>query len=772
MRFLKLFLILPFVFFQFITDAQIPVGKWREHFSYKEVHCLADAGNKIYAASELAVFSYHKNEGTIEKLSKVNGLSDAGIERIAYHNELQSLIILYKNSNIDIVVNNTVYNLSELKRKQISSDKTVYNVLFNENLAYLSCGFGIVVLDIERMEFKDTYYIGENAAYVKVNDIAINNGYIYAATDNGLYSAFFEEQLLSDYRNWTLSENLPGNNFKYNIIHQFSNRLFANQINPDTEADTLYELNNGSWQISTVFQYDGLRSITDNGSNIVFTVKSRASSFDSNFNQASNLNWYIFSNEDISTWTSMNYALIDENGDLYIGDQRFGLVYTDQTDEYYIYPNGPEDNKTAKVITSNNRVYTTNGNNNSKAWYSPLYNYFSNEAWNSHNVGRDTAFNFFSLAVNPQNSNNLFVGSWGYGIFEFLNNEWVNHYYPGNSSLQYISTYGYGYSRISSLAFDSNNNLWISNQDVGEPISVKTNDGDWKSFNFDGLITNLATEDIIVTENNNKWVLLEEGKGVLVFDDNGTPLNEDDDVFKKFSPQIYDGDNFSSIYAAEQDKDGNLWLGTEEGIIVYFNPEDVFEDDFYADRIQLTSYGNDTTEQYLLSTDIVSDIETDGANRKWIATRNSGVFLVSENGKEEILNFNQYNSPLISNTIVDLDINHHSGELFILTDKGILSYRSDATSADDVFGDVYVFPNPVRPGYDGVITVTGLADEVNVKFTDISGNVVYETDALGGQAVWDGKTFNGRKVSSGIYLVFCSNEDGSQTLVTKFLFMN
>jgi hypothetical protein len=174
----------------------------------------------------------------------------------------------------------------------------------------------------------------------------------------------------------------------------------------------------------------------------------------------------------------------------------------------------------------------------------------------------------------------------------------------------------------------------------------------------------------------------------------------------------------------------------------------------------------------LLSTEKINDIAVDGGNRKWIATEKSGVFLVSDDGKKEIRHFTEENSPLFSNNVLTLAVNDLTGEVFFGTDKGIVSYRGEATEATDDFGKVYVFPNPVREDFEGDITVTGLARDANVKFTDISGNLVYETTALGGQAVWDGRNFRGERVHTGVYLVFCTNRDGSRTRVTKLLFIH
>ena len=750
--------------------SQIEVGTWREHFSYKNATTITDGDDKIFIAGELGIFSYDKEDGSIETLSKVNGLSDSEIQTIAFNKKNSTLVIAYKNSNIDIYKNNTVYNISEIKRKQISFSKTINKISFSENTAYLSCGFGIVVLNTDKLEISDTFFIGENSSYININDVCIYEGKIYAATDEGLFYANTESSNLSDYRNWHIEESIPNNLLKFTSINIFNGYLYAAQEYTSNKSK-IFTLNNNTWSVFKTNIYK-LKSVTVSTNNLVLTAKNTTTVFDKYLNIVSEVGNYTFPNEVTTTYTDKTCAIFNNNI-IYITDKKYGLILGNTESLTYTFPNGPISNKTAHCKSVNGKIITTNGNNRMKSWYKPEYDIFENEEWNTFGAPKDTAKNFYSIAVNPNNPNNIFIGAFGYGIFEFNNNEFKNSYNQLNSTLQAIPGYGYGYLRITALAFDNNSNLWVANHLVPEPISVKTKDNEWQSFNFNGQITEDSPNDILVSEDNNKWIVLGEGKGIMVLDDNNSPLEKSDDTYKRFSPTESNGELISStVTAIEQDKDGNMWVGTDDGVAIYYNPENVFEDNFFADRVQLTSYGNDTTEQYLFKTDEVTDIETDGANRKWIATKSSGVFLMSDNGKKEIYNFNIYNSPLPSNTINDIAINHISGEVFILTDKGILSYRSDATKADENFGDVYVFPNPIRPDYSGKITVTGLADEVNVKFTDISGNIVFETTALGGQAIWDGKTFDGRKVNTGVYLIFCTNEDGSQTQVSKLLFMN
>ncbi|GAI04403.1 unnamed protein product, partial [marine sediment metagenome] len=246
-----------------------------------------------------------------------------------------------------------------------------------------------------------------------------------------------------------------------------------------------------------------------------------------------------------------------------------------------------------------------------------------------------------------------------------------------------------------------------------------------------------------------------------------------DDRTNKFSIVDQDGKTFNNIFSVAEDLEGNIWVGTNEGPVIYYNPENVFSgQNFFAHRINIPREDDSGLANYMLGTETITAIAVDGANRKWIGTENAGVFLLAPDGMKQIYSFNENNSPLLSNNITSIAIDHQSGEVFFGTDKGIISYRSTATQGSNEFNKVFVFPNPVREDYDGPITVTGLVSDAEVKITDISGNIVYETRALGGQAIWDGRNFSGARVQTGVYLIFCTNEDGSKTHVTKLLFIH
>jgi ligand-binding sensor domain-containing protein len=278
---------------------------------------------------------------------------------------------------------------------------------------------------------------------------------------------------------------------------------------------------------------------------------------------------------------------------------------------------------------------------------------------------------------------------------------------------------------------------------------------------------------IICAKNGIKWIILPRGRGLFAFNENETIDNTSDDKKKYVSVMDENGDVIANdIHAIAEDKEGLIWVGTNKGIVFYYNPENVFESTaFYAQQIKIPNE-NPGQANFLLEAETVTAIAIDGANHKWFGTENGGVFMMSADATKELLHFTKENSPLLSNSILGITIEPNSGEVFFATDKGVISYRSTTTEGEESFHNVYAFPNPVKPGYEGLIAITGLVTDADIKISDIAGNVVYQTKAEGGQATWNGRKFSGEKVQTGVYLVFCSNDDGSKTYITKILFIN
>ena len=760
----KTLFLLSVLFLATGAKAQIGVGEWRAHTPFNYAMDVTESSTKVYVASEQGVFSYHKSNNSIEKFTKVNKLSDIGISAIEFSKENNVLLVGYSNGNVDLIFDDEVVNLSDIKREMISASKSINHILFIDEYAYLSCGFGIVVLNLNKKEIKDTYYIGDLGSLVQVNQISLFNDFLYAATNQGIYVADYTNQNLIDYSNWELITNIPNHTSAFDHLYVSENYLLANQHN-ETWNDAVYSYSNSSgiWE-SFLTEYAEIRSINFSESEIQLVTNRNILRYNQNLNFIDSISQSSIPN------LNPNDVLLDANNNYWIAEKGSGLIRYRNSNYEIIYPNAPYTGDAYGIEVANGKVFVTAGGVTPQ-WGNKFINgavfIFENERWNSY--FNYNARDFLDLAVDPYNKNHYFVASWGNGVVEYLNNELEQTYTDENSPIQ-TKVSNSEYFMVGSVTFDQSNNLWVTNANVEYPVIVRQSNGDWHSLHFDQQISNMLITDLIVTQNNHKWALLPFGNGLFIFDDNQTPENENDDLRRKLNIVDENGKIISNyVYSIVEDLNGTIWVGLNEGIVVYNNPTQVFEDDlFYANRIVVTQ--GDVT-QHLLSTEVVTAMAVDGANQKWIGTKKSGVYLVSETGTEVINHFTEQNSALLSNNIYDIGINHESGEVFIATEKGLISYRGSATMGSEEFRDVYVYPNPVRENYTGEITIRGLVSDVNVKITDISGNIVYETQAKGGQATWNGKDFSGRRPSTGVYLVFCTNDDGSKTHITKLLFI-
>lgn len=767
----KLLIIPLFCFAYLQSKGQIPVGEWREHFSYRQVHDIAESENKIYAAAEQSLFSYDKEDASIEKISKINKLSDAGISCISYNSTSDILIIAYINSNIDVLKNGSVYNLSDIKRKQISGDKSINSITNKGKQAYLNCGFGIVVFDTESFEFSDTYYIGEDAGLLNVNKLVFDEQNFYIASSNGIYQTNYTENYPGNYQSWEKELQINNPDGNYSDICIFNEQLY---VVYKTEATAEVLRKNGNlWE--TVFEdLNSVNDIVVKDGKLIVSDESCVCVYDSELNPVQEIKDYNIGTEEVEL--SVQTAVLSASGNLLIADNENGLLIINEDSHQQILPNGPANNFCGKLQYESGYIYAASSTvriPSGKRKLPAYYNRFYKEEW-TYGLIEDLSFDLVNTRPKPDAPDEFYAATWGHGMFEFSGNEQINHYSIDNSSLQAIPGDGnpYIYTLVYDMKYDNAGNLWISNGLSARPLCLKTKEGEWYNYRLNSPEPQWLRH-LLVRHNGDVWIDLYRN-GLYVFNNNGTPDDLTDDKYKYFYPQTgEDNESEKEIRIIKEDKNGVIWVGTIQGIFVYYEPDIVLAESGYprADRIKITQAGTDVTTQYLFKTETVTDIEVDGANRKWIATQSSGLYLVSEDGKEEIHNFKSINSPLPSDRIIDIKLNEKTGELFVSTDAGLVSFRSQATEAQADFGDVYVFPNPVRPGYTGKITVTGLAENVNVKFTDISGGLVYETEALGGQAVWDGKRFDGSTVNSGVYLIFASNKDGSETYVSKLLFI-
>ena len=756
-RFLTIqILLLVFIY----LPGQTPVGSWSDHLVYNTAECVAAGADEVFASTGSSILIYNKGFAELKKMSRINGLTETGISTIAWSEENKALIIAYLSTNVDLLKNNIIYNIPDISRKYIPGKKEINKIRTNGKYAYLTCSFGIVVVDLNKMEIYDTWKPGNGSDNIEVWDIAFGKGKIYAATDAGVYSADLSNTGLSYFGNWNLITFLPNPGGNYTACIFSGNKLYTNLSDPISGGDQVYLIDDAS----TLFSFTaGVYNKSFDSAITGFTISSRSSI------KYYNLNGSLINTISSYGWgiPNISQAVID-NEDIWIADINSGLVRGENMQMFSALTlPGPVSNNAFNITSYNGKTVICGGatdvswNNQGRPLQVSIH---ENNNWISLPSG--TIIDPMRALIDPDNNNHMFVSTWGGGLLEYENDNLLKQYTESNSPLQTIIP-GRPYVRICGLALDKSKNLWLTQTGVPGSIKVLKADGTWIANPI--TIDAPTIGDIIITKTGHKWIILPRGYGLFVLDDNNTPDVFSDDRYKKLLVQDIGNQPISFVYSIAEDLDGNIWIGTDQGPLIYYNPEKVFDSDLKANRIKISR--NDGTDQadYLLKTETITTIAVDGANRKWLGTTSSGAYLLSPDGTTQIKNYNEQNSPLFSNSIVTLAVDNKTGEVWFGTLKGVQSVRGDATSGEEKFKNVHTFPNPVREGFTGNVTITGLIKDSQIRITDISGNLVYETVSDGGQATWDLKNYTGRRVATGVYLVFCASRDGSQSFVTKML---
>jgi ligand-binding sensor domain-containing protein len=752
----------------FQLHGQIPVGAWRDHLPYNHCKKVVKVGTKIFCATSFNAFTYDSRDNSLQKLSKITGLSDIGISTMDYNAEKDILLIAYDDGNIDLIKNFVVTNISVIQKQIMTGSKKAGNILFRGNFAYLSYPFGIVALDLERLEIKDTYPIGEAGVTYEVFAITTDNQYFYVASSKGIFKADVNDPFLVNYTRWHRDVSIPNNTGKFSLLCSFNGKIIANISGAADNTDTLYCFENNTWRKFLTEQHQQRTEIRQSGGQLLVASLRHLYILNNNLEVTATTDDYGF------TYASPKSAMLDGDGNLWIADEQVGLVLKKANTSNYqcFFPNGPNSQNVWNMLYKNGAIYATGGGANgvwNHFYIQGQYYTFKNENWTT--ISNDKIPDFTGIAIDPTDPGKVYTGTVGNGVlvYENGNTQPVANYTYNNSTLQSLVP-NEDYVRIGGLVFDKDNNLWITNcgGNIAAPISVRKPDGTWKSFAWGNYINALVMSQIFIDSYGRFWVAL-QGNGLFVFDINGTLDNDKDDLKLKFKPKSLYSDVINNVYCITSDRDGFVWVGTDHGPVFYSNPQGVLDGATDGNQVNIPRNDGSGLGDALLRSETINCIAVDGANRKWFGTQKGGAFLFSPDGLKEIHHFNMDNSPIFSNNILTIAIDELSGEVFLGTDKGIISYREKATKPNEDFTNVYTFPNPVRENYHGDIIISGLIENTHIRITDISGNLVFQTKSTGGQAVWNGNTGGGRHVASGVYLVFCSNDDGSKTFVTKIL---
>jgi hypothetical protein len=768
-------LVFTFIFFNNVSLAQgdLKIGDWRIYLPYHTGTYVTQSPSHVYWSTGLSILKMDKSSFELSYLDKSNALNDVGTRLIRYNKANDNLMVVYKNSSIDLVKpkGNTVA-LNDIKNNQsIIGDKIIYDIFFINDSAYLACSFGILKLDMKRNEFVFTTFTKQ-----RVYSIALWNGQIYANTEGGMYTIKNDSRVnISDFKQWKLLETADGFPPQYSstVSAVFNDKLYFN-IN-----DSLYTLQNGRPNLVLSRPNRVIKFLTAEGANLLVGTQCTT--------ECDGITYVLDKNMQISTIPDncndrLLYGIEDEKGRTWFADQYPGFRFASSTKTNCSTPtfNSPFFSTSTDIAVTDTSVYVAAGGveginarlssdgvaaQNGGKWSN--INPFTYRIVADSGAGVD----FYRVAINRQNRK-VYAGTFWGGLVEIVNNVPVKIYNDKNSTLQ-RAIGDAARVKIGGLAYDKKGNLWISNNNTPSPLVVLKNDGKWAKMLEAPLGAN-STFQLVIDSVGYKWmVVLSTQSGILVYDEGKDIDNMGDDRQRYLDNSTLPKELQSArVNCLAVDLDGRVWVGTSNGVAVYECGSDPFKSTCLG-RLIVSSL--DGIGEYLLKDKNINTIAIDGANRKWFGT-SSGIFVQSSDGRDEVAKYNTENSPLLSDNITALGIRQSTGEVYVGTDKGLMSLRSDAIAGGEFNKDTaYAFPNPVRPDYEGPIVVKGLARDAHVKITDVNGNIVYETKALGGQAVWDGRDFQGKRAATGVYLVFAANTrnlDSGDAVVTKILFIN
>ncbi|RTY89288.1 T9SS type A sorting domain-containing protein [Flavobacterium sp. GSP27] len=735
---------------------------WQGYFSYNEIKDVSVSATAVFAASENALFSKNTTSNIIKTTNTVDGLSGQTISSVFHSTASNKTIVGYENGLLIVIneVDGSMLNVVDIINKQLPSDiKKINHFMEFEGIAYLSCDFGIVQFNLATMQFGDTYFIGNAGAEISVSQTALYNGFIYAATNNGIKRAAVSNKNLVDFNQWTTiasgiwsgittvglnlyAVDASGYIHKFNLVtDSFAGSVQLSQPALDMRTSDDYLV---VTTLNSVYIYNSqmalVRQINTNQlpePNISFTCATIIGD-----------TVFIGTKENGLTTTTLSLGVTFEN----------------------ITPIGPSRNNIFSLQVAPSSLWVVYGDYTSDYNPYPLDSYgiskFSATGW--LNIPYEAVLGAQSMTriiVNPINENEVYASSFFSGLLKIENDVPKILYNQTNSALESLTFAGPNYKdiRINGTAFDKTGNLWVTNSRIKNGLKVLRPSGQWQSYAMDAILdspndNNFGT--IAIDRNGTKW-LSTNGDGVIGF-------NESNTRFKKITTGADLGNlPVSDVRTIAIDTRNQLWIGTTKGLRILSNVSSFQSDDqMTTNPIIIT---DDNLAQELLYEQFITDIAVDGANNKWIGTADSGLFLVSPNGQETKYHFTISNSPLPSNVINDIEINSATGEVFIATAKGLISFKGIATAANDDLSNAYVYPNPVRPEYQGTVKIAGLLDKANIKITDIGGNLVYETTSEGGTIEWDTTAFGKYKVASGVYMIFISAQDGVETKVKKVM---
>ena len=764
--------------FSLVISAQTDYSaSWEDFYSYNNVKDFTKVDTIIYALTDNAIFTYNVLSGEINKISSIQGLSGETTSAIYYNETFNRVVIGYENGLVEVIDDDGSITISsDIVNFNQSGEKSINHISEFNNKLYLSTPFAVVVYDIEKLEFGDTYFIGNNSSSVKINETIISNDIIYAATEEGVFKADITSNLLIDFNNWQRLFN--GRDFKG--VTTFKNDLYV------IENSKLFTFDGASLTEKVNFNKE-IKNIKSTNTNLCISLDKEARIYDSSMNLVQEFT------SDLEYDYSLNTAFFEDDM-VFLATKEFGILETtisQPTTYSEIHPEGPLSNAVFSITAQNNDLWVVYGGYNST--FTPLnirngFSKFNGENWINTNFNSSLPNDLVDVTIDPSHENRVYISALGAsnnieakptgGLLVVEDNVLVQTYNHLNSSLTPIlislPTINI---RVGGSTFDSNGNLWATNYETGEELVKLSANGQWSSVDLGVVQTSSAAglSEVVVDRNNSIWIGSRRN-GAYVYNENGNR--------KKALIAAPNEGNLPdlNVRTIAVDRSNRIWLGTKSGLVVYSNASGVFDE--VATNAQPVVINGDENGfgDRLLGNQTINSIVVDGADNKWFGTDSGGVLCTNPSGQTTIAIFSKKNSPLPSNRILKISADKEAGKVYFATDKGIVAYNSNVVPFGDVLEAVYAYPNPALKNHE-TVTIDGrngthLPKGTNVKILDVAGNLVHETNVIegqelqGGKVVWNKRNLAGNKVASGIYIVLLSNDDASETTVTKIAIIN
>jgi len=700
-------------------DAQLqlgPIGTWRAHFSNESIQQVVK-GDQIYVAAANQIIQIDANRQTTY-LNTTTGLHATGIHKIAWHPIENQLVIAYKNSRLDIIKGDQVTLIDDIQSSNLYSDKTINDLIVYNNNAYLSCNFGIVVIDLLKKEIKSTIFPNNNRQNVKVFQTIVYQNKLFALTENGIWSTTLVQN-----NSW-IAENTMGVPGIKNMF-VFKNQLYFN----NQQKIYAYQSNIASYQIFT----GTIEAIAVDEERILAGIayENKGALIQFNNNQT---NTVLVD----STVLTQPVGILKDGNTIWVADFGKGLYEKNEQSKWTAL-GGPLRSAYGSNAYSNHQLLMSYGTN--KIGISSL----NENGWSNLTQIQDLKINYVeAVSIDPIDQ------SWWMG----MENQLI-HYDPNKKIVEAILP-NTSMGAIKSIQQKTDGQIVLLKEGFG---IVAKEAGKWNSYPMQTGFSSANLKKILVAKNDLSWIIGPKQQGILLFQKQNNQA-----IWRQLNTGKGSGNLPSmEVTAIAEDKDGSIWVGTDNGIAIFQCNAINEACDAYLPIVQSNGFNG-----YLFQRETIHSISIDGANRKWIGT-NNGAWLISKDGAEVLQHFTTENSPLPDNTVLSIGIEPTDGDVFFFTKNEIISYKGEATEPALTQSAIKIFPNPVAPNYNGPIVIKNLVNNALVKITDINGQLMMQTRALGGQAVWNGMDQYQRKVASGIYLIFARDDMGNEKAVGKIL---